>query len=89
MRGFLDGVMDTALAVLSVVAVGGAVLLLVVLLVGALTSGSERDSTDPPGGRSGMALHIDHATGCEYLSKSRGGITPRLDGQGRHMGCRP
>lgn len=44
------------------------------------------DSTDPPGGRSGMTIRVDHATGCEYLS--RRGLTPRLDGQGRHMGCK-
>lgn len=44
------------------------------------------DSTDPPGGRSGLKVYVDHATGCEYLYRE--GLTPRLDGQGRHMGCR-
>lgn len=36
------------------------------------------DSTDGDE-RSGLKLHIDNLTGCQYLSTSRGGITPRLD----------
>jgi hypothetical protein len=44
------------------------------------------DSTDPPGGRSGMTIYTDQATGCEYLSNR--GLTPRVDGKGRHLGCR-
>lgn len=59
------------------------VLLAVVIVVMLL---APYDSTDPPGGRSGLSIYVDHATGCEYLS--RHGLTPRLDGQGRHMGCR-
>lgn len=47
-----------------------------------------KDDTDPPDGRSGIALHVDHLTGCQYLAKSLGGITPRLDGKGRHVGCK-
>lgn len=50
---------------------------------------SKRDDTDPPDGRSGMRLHVDHATGCQYLSIAMGSLSPRLDGQGRHMGCKP
>ncbi|MDQ1081414.1 hypothetical protein [Pseudoroseomonas cervicalis] len=46
-----------------------------------------RDSTDPPHGRSGMRLHADNLTGCQYLSVPGGGITPRLTTDGRHMGC--
>lgn len=45
-----------------------------------------RDNSDPPGGRSGMDVRVDALTGCEYLS--RRGLTPRVDGQGRHLGCR-
>jgi hypothetical protein len=39
--------------------------------------------------RSGMYPHTDALTGCQYLSVYGGGITPRLDGDGRHVGCRP
>lgn len=47
---------------------------------------AEPDSTDTPdGARSGMSLHVDHRTGCQYLSKPFGGITPRLDANGKHM----
>lgn len=47
------------------------------------------DSTDDhkTGRRSGMGHHIDHETGCEYLSMLLGGLTPRLDAEGRHI-CR-
>jgi hypothetical protein len=44
-----------------------------------------RDDTDPPRGRSNMTIHTDHATGCQYLQGKRGGLTPRLDANGRHM----
>lgn len=42
-----------------------------------------RDDTDPPSGRSGMGLHTDARTGCQYLS--RAGLTPRLDATGKHI----
>lgn len=48
----------------------------------------ERDDTDGPEKRSGMALYIDYRTGCHYLGNPFGGITPRLDQDGRHM-CEP
>lgn len=50
-----------------------------------------RDDTDPPASdapRSGMQPHTDAATGCQYLSTPLGGITPRLDANGQHRGCR-
>lgn len=49
--------------------------------------GLAKDDTDPPTGRSGLILLTDAKTGCQYLS--RGGLTPRLDASGKHMGCRP
>lgn len=56
-------------------------------LVAAIGSCSPRDATDPPSGaRSGMLLRTDHATGCQYLAEPFGGITPRVDADGRHMG---
>lgn len=45
-----------------------------------------KDDTDKPGwggGRSGVKLIIDHATGCHYLQTKDGGITPRLDYEGK------
>ena len=36
------------------------------------------DTTDGPDARSGMSLHMDYLTGCQYLGHS-GGLTPRLD----------
>lgn len=49
-----------------------------------------KDDSDPANGRSGMSVYIDHATGCEYLSaRHDGGITPRLNANGTHRGCRP
>lgn len=47
-----------------------------------------RDATDEPGWfgtRSGMGLHTDQETGCQYLSND--GLIPRVDGRGRHLGC--
>ena len=44
-----------------------------------------RDDTDPPEDRSGMALYTDAKTGCQYLGSSRGGITLRLDRDGKHI----
>lgn len=44
-----------------------------------------RDDSDPPAGRSDMKIMTDHATGCQYLMGSRGGLTPRLDETEKHM----
>lgn len=58
-------------------------------LVAAIGACSPRDATDPPHGkRSGMLLRTDYGTGCQYLAEPFGGITPRVDADGRHMGCR-
>lgn len=45
------------------------------------------DDTDGKA-RSGMTLHTDHKTGCQYLGGLAGGITPRLGVEGQHLGCR-
>lgn len=66
-----------------------AVLLILLTLV-VLGMCSPRDDTDEPGGeRSGMSLHTDAMTGCQYLSVTLGGLTPRVDRAGRHVGCKP
>lgn len=45
------------------------------------------DATDHPGTkeRSGLKLHIDYGTGCQYLVTADGGITPRLEEDGKQM----
>jgi hypothetical protein len=48
----------------------------------------DSDSGSWGGGRSGMRPMTDALTGCQYLTVPGGGITPRLDGYGRHVGCR-
>lgn len=47
------------------------------------------DDTDDVGNekRSGASLIIDYETGCHYLGKLFGGITPRMDKNGKHI-CR-
>ena len=43
------------------------------------------DSTDGPTERSGLALFVDHGTGCQYLARSFSGVTPRLTADGKPM----
>lgn len=66
--------------------------LLVTYLVLALINKSPlgRDDSDPSewGMRSGVKPRIDSLTGCQYLEAQSGGITPRLDKSGAHVGCR-
>ena len=64
-------------------------LLIASLVVWAVNTGSggPLDSTDnhTTGDRSGLRILIDHGTGCQYLRTSSGGITPRLDANGKPM----
>ena len=62
--------------------------MLVIFLVGlwALDKWSPRDDSDSLNSRSGMTIHRDQLTGCEYLSRF-GGVTPRLDSDGKQI-CR-
>lgn len=43
------------------------------------------DDTDAPGRRSGMRLSTDYRTGCQYLASPWGGITPRMDRNGKQI----
>lgn len=43
-----------------------------------------RDDTDGIT-RSGVSIHVDNLTGCEYLGGPNGGVTPRLDAAGKHI----
>lgn len=60
--------------------------MIVCLLVGKAILGVPRDDTDSPNKRSGMGLYTDHKTGLQYLRAGWfGGLTPRLDANGKHM----
>lgn len=59
-----------------------------VMIIYAITGHFDKDNTDSPNKRSGMQLYTDYLTGCQYLQGKRsGGLTPRKDGQGNHVGC--
>ena len=59
--------------------------------IGGAVRGWDYDSTDNATAervmdrRSGLALHTDHLTGCQYLTARGGGITPRLDVEGNQI----
>jgi len=47
-----------------------------------------RDDTDQRGWCkkvSGLMLYTDYGTGLQYLGNPLGGITPRMDADGKHM----
>ena len=73
--GFLDGFFF---------GLGALMAYTLMVFIGTLITYPERDSTDPPGSRSGLRILIDHQTGCHYLSH-KSGLTPRLDASGRHI----
>ena len=69
------------------------ILLIVAFLIGEAAaigvgvSSKNRIEHDPLGG---MILFTDKITGCEYLQTPgllSGSLTPRLNGQGKQMGC--
>lgn len=43
------------------------------------------DNSDPPGGRSGMRIYTDNLTGCQYLARPSGSLTPRLLRDGKQV----
>lgn len=61
----------------------------VLVLAGAVFSAillAPYDDSDTADARSGLSIHRDALTGCEYLSRW-GSLTPRLDRSGKHV-CR-
>lgn len=63
-------------------------LILVSIAIQFTGGGFDRDDTDGSE-RSGLKLHTDHGTGCQYVSTPGGGITPRMSVDGTtHHGCR-
>lgn len=58
----------------------------VVTLGVAILLGYGMDNSDASAwNRSGLKLHTDHLTGCQYLQAPNGGLTPRLDASGGHI----
>jgi hypothetical protein len=48
----------------------------------------QRDDSDTADVRSGMSIHRDALTGCEYFSRGFfGGLTPRMNREGKQV-CR-
>ena len=45
----------------------------------------QKDSTDSKDERSQMSLFTDHGTGCQYLSRTFGGLTPRMGADGQQV----
>ncbi len=56
--------------------------IIVLGLIGSIVGYQQKDDTDPSGGRSGLKIYTDSGTGCQYLSVSGGGVTPRLSADG-------
>lgn len=52
-----------------------------------ITLGIKADKKWPPS-RDTSFVSIDGDTGCQYLQNPNGGITPRIDADGVHMGCK-
>ena len=43
------------------------------------------DSDASSWNRSGLKLHTDHLTGCQYFQAPNGGLLARLDASGKHV----
>ncbi|MCG7348957.1 DUF6440 family protein [Sphingomonas sp. ACRSK] len=61
--------------------------ILLALILSALGYGWDDTDDRGAGVHSQMALRTDHGTGCQYLETSGGGITPRLNADGKQV-CR-
>ena len=59
--------------------------ILMVLSLVSLVGCGVRDDTDPPNGISGLNVFTDHLTGCQYLKAGLGGLTPRMDQNGKQI----
>lgn len=60
---------------------------IMLLIVAVLASGCEPDGK-PRDSRHGVDVVKDTFTGCEYVKHGSGGLTPRIDRDGKtHRGC--
>ena len=49
---------------------------------------TDDDDTGTWGARSGITPVVDSLTGCQYLLAGKGGVTPRIDTDGKtQLGC--
>lgn len=56
-----------------------------IILAGALAACGVSASTNQPSGSISIMVYQDPDTGCHYLHRYQGGITPRLDREGRQI----
>ena len=62
-----------------------ALLVIMFCIIQAITLLSPTDNSDKSRlNRSGLIIHTDALTGCQYLSKN-GNLVPRLDAQGKQV----
>lgn len=62
-----------------------AVLVLFITMVVLLANGPNRDNSDGANRRSGMIIRTDCLTGLQYLSSTRGSLTPRMGADGKQV----
>jgi hypothetical protein len=56
------------------------------LVVISLVTGFDMDDSDLSASkRSGLKLHTDHMTGCQYFQAPNGGLAMRLNASGDHI----
>ena len=75
-----DGIFDAAARLANSVLV----CILLVLAFNLATGKFDKDDSDGEK-RSGLRLHTDALTGCQYFSSSSGGVVPRMDANGRQV----
>lgn len=63
-------------------------LIVLALLLSACGGKSNDNNSSPFYEIDSMGLFIDPQTGCHYFVKSQASIMPRLDENGKHMGCK-
>jgi hypothetical protein len=59
--------------------------ILIAVLISALLGYGMDDSDASAWNRSGLKLHTDHLTGCQYFQAPNGGLLQRVDRDGRHI----
>lgn len=62
----------------------------ITLAIAALVGCTQKDDSDPPGGRSGLLIYTDNLTGCQYLARpglngDAEPLTPRLRADGSQV----
>ncbi|MCE9565767.1 MAG: DUF6440 family protein [Planctomycetes bacterium] len=64
---------------------------LIVILLSTMFHGTagRDDSDEQHGKRSGLTVYTDYKTGCQYLGTILGGVTPRLDRDGKPVCVSP